>query len=104
MSNRKIIIVVVLITLIALSLWLIFRKPVTKTIEGKTAPIIKFPLKFGSSGYGVSQVQKYLNQKYSAGLRVDGDWGSNTNNAALLYLKRDNVSEDVFYKWELDKI
>lgn len=105
MNKKKILFIVAILAVIAIALWLIFRKPKEiALIEGQPAPVIKFPLKLGSSGYGVQQVQKYLNSKYSAGLKVDGDWGPKTNDAAILYLKRDNVSEDVYIKWGLDKI
>lgn len=99
MNKQKIIIVSVLVLLIGVSLWLILRKPKVKSND----IVIDFPLKAGSKGYGVSQVQKYMNDKYSAGLKVDGNWGPATTAASMLYLKRDNISSDIFYKWNLDK-
>ncbi len=102
MTKKKIIIILIIILVLSLGLWLIFRKPTVKKEEPTLE--ISFPLKRGSTGVAVEAVQKYLNDKYAAGVKVDGIWGSITDVAALNFLKRDNISKDVFYKWELDKL
>lgn len=103
MNRKQIITLVVIAAIIALSLWLIFRKPEEKSTLSAGIEI-SFPLKEGSRGAGVAALQKYLNSRYSANLSIDGIWGPKTSEAVTLYLKRDNVSKDVFYKWELDKL
>ena len=47
----------------------------------KNATSSKFPLATGSRGAEVTNVQKYLNVRYGAGLDEDGIWGSKTNGA-----------------------
>ncbi len=102
MTKKKIIIILIIILVLSLGLWLIFRKPTVKKEEPALLEI-NFPLKRGSTGVAVEAVQKYLNNKYAAGVKVDGVWGSITDVASLNFLKRDNISKDVFYKWELEK-
>ncbi len=105
MNKKKIIVTIVILAIIAIALYFIFKKPAevekTSTIA-EPSPII-FPLKKGSTGSGVIAVQKYLNEKYNAGLTPDGSWGPITDAAALTYLKRDNVSANVFQTWGLSK-
>lgn len=101
MNRNKIIISIVAILVIGLALWLILRKPKVKEVQPPSGNPIVFPMKKGSTGKGVEQLQRYLNQKYSAGLRVDGDWGDKTETAVQTYLKRDNISEEVYNKWNL---
>lgn len=103
MNKRKIITVVVILAIIAIALYFIFKKPAVKKDTITTLDPIIFPLKKGSSGTGVVAVQKYLNEKYNAGLDPDGEWGPITDAAALAHLKRDNVSKDSFEKWGLSK-
>ena len=107
MNKKKIIILVIIAGIIILALWLIFKKPASKKelipFYTPSADEIRFPLKQGSKGWAVGQVQKYLNSK-GASLKVDNDWGDKTSAAVTEILKRDNISKDVFYKWNLDKI
>lgn len=112
-KTKKIITVLVIVAIIAIGLYFVFRKPKAAITTGAgsvtsagTDPnaidaTIVFPLKSGSTGKGVKQVQAYLNSKYNAGLTVDGIWGPKTNAAANTYLNRDNVSSDVYVKWNL---
>jgi hypothetical protein len=105
MTRNRIIALAVIAFVVAIALYLIFKKPKSKTlVEGIVADEITFPLKFGSSGTGVRNVQKYLNEKFKAGLKVDGDWGPATAASVMLHLKRDNISKDIYFKWNLDKI
>ncbi len=101
--NKKIIISIIVAILIAIVLYLILRKPKSALPGSETASIdpAVFPLKIGSTGEAVKAVQKYLNDKYSAGLVVDGSWGPATDKAVQQYLMRDNVSQAVYDKWSL---
>lgn len=108
MNKKKIIIVTIVIIVLGIALWLIFKKPTEKTPETKVTSdgdsvIIDttFPLKNGSKGSAVSSLQKYLNTKYNAGLKVDGVWGILTNNAVTTYLKRDNISSAIYKDWNI---
>lgn len=63
-----------------------------------------FPLKMGSKGKEVEQLQMYLLKQYGAQFPkfgVDGDWGTETDSNVQKFLKRDNVSQDVYTKWNL---
>jgi peptidoglycan hydrolase-like protein with peptidoglycan-binding domain len=103
-KKRKIIIVIVSIVVIATILYFVLKKKDTPSSEVPATNPSAFPLKKGSTGPEVIQVQKYLNQKYSAGLAVDGIWGPKTNAAVTNFLQRDNISSDVYDKWELASI
>lgn len=109
MKRSRVVSIVIVLCLIALIGIIIFwygrgKHKRSPEIIADGNVIIDFPLSEGSSGYGVEQVQKYLNGKYNAGLTVDGSWGPVTDLAVSNYLNRDNISESVYYKWNLDKI
>ncbi len=55
-----------------------------------------FPLKRGSKGEFVKNVQKFLNWKYKAGLTVDGDFGPKTETAVLKFLKVKTISQGLY--------
>lgn len=103
-DKKKIITIAIILGVIILVLWLLFRNPKEKDLSAK----ISFPLKKGSSPseiqLGVLNLQKYLNQKYQARIKEDGIWWTETESAVQTHLKRDNISRDVYYKWGLDKI
>lgn len=64
------------------------RKPKTESNE--------FPLRKGSSGDKVAQLQTILNSKYKAGLTVDGKFGAKTEAALKKIGKALAVSESLF--------
>jgi peptidoglycan hydrolase-like protein with peptidoglycan-binding domain len=106
MSKKKIIIIIAIIIIIGVAAWLILRKPKDKAPDAAASvssniDLSVFPLKMGSRGKEVESVQKYLNSKYNASLQVDGIWGALTDAAVQGYLKRDNVSSDIYIKWGL---
>lgn len=106
-KTRKIITISAIVIIIAIALWLIFKKPKEKNTGSQVPDTTRFPLKLTNpytTGKAIENVQKYLNSKYKAGLTVDGVWGPDTNSAVIEYLKRDNISDDIYYKWGLDKL
>ena len=76
----------------------------SKTVTGadSTLKAATFPLKQGSSGKEVLQLQKFLNQEANKFLIEDGIWGSGTQKAVEDYCFRPNlvttVCEDVINK------
>tara|TARA_Y100000592_G_C5442094_1_gene303983 strand:- start:248 stop:832 length:585 start_codon:yes stop_codon:yes gene_type:complete len=98
------------ITLIALGvigtgvgLYFLLRKPKNPNIPNTpntpsspntpTTPVSEFPLKRGSKGDKVKQLQRYLNINYSSGLVVDGDFGPKTQAALNTATGLSQVSE-----------
>ncbi len=101
MNKKKVIIIVIVVAVLALATWLIYRKLQKPKPAEEIPGSASFPLKLGSKGAEVLALQKYLNDKYSAGLEADGIWGTNTDSAVQTYLMRDNVSEAAYTKWNL---
>ncbi|GEO24684.1 hypothetical protein AAC03nite_04690 [Alicyclobacillus acidoterrestris] len=52
------------------------------------------PLKSGSSGEGVDEIQRYLNQQIGAGLTVDGQFGAGTQAAVKKFEKKMGLSQN----------
>ncbi len=80
--------------------------PVTGAAIPST-PSSTFPLKMGSKGKEVEQLQAYLVRQYGAQFPlygVDGDWGPETDATVKRLLNRDNVSKDAYDKWNLASI
>lgn len=63
-----------------------------KTTAVAAPPKSEFPLQQGSRGEKTAAVQRYLNQRYAAGLVADGIWGSLTNAAMQKYTLTTSVS------------
>jgi hypothetical protein len=63
-----------------------------------------FPLKRGSKGIQVRQLQTYLLKEYGFKGAIDGDFGPITEAAVIKNLNRNNVSEDIFKKFGMDRI
>lgn len=110
-KTQKILIVVVLVAVLAVIIYLVFIKKKqtgdTPTSTSTTANSGVFPLKMGSKGKEVEQLQTYLIKQYGAKFPqfgVDGDWGAETDTNVQKFLKRDNVSQDVYAKWNLASI
>lgn len=55
-----------------------------------------FPLKYGSTGKEVSNLQAYLNTANTAGIGVDGIWGPETEAAVKKYLGRTEISKELY--------
>jgi peptidoglycan hydrolase-like protein with peptidoglycan-binding domain len=65
-----------------------------------TLPVItaEWPLQKGSKGDKVKSLQRALNTKYKAGLKVDGNFGSDTLTALVRYTGKSSVSAIDFTK------
>lgn len=63
------------------------------TTAEKTLPDASFPLKQGSYGQQVKDIQHYLNYYYKAGLTEDGDFGPKTKTAVKKYLGKEQITE-----------
>lgn len=82
----------------------------TISVEEKlfeNCPNDTFPLKYGKCGANVERMQIFLMRNYGEFLLgedgtsefgADGKWGNETSEAVMRALKRDNVSEDYFFK------
>ncbi len=131
-KKKKIILIVVIVALVAVALYLWWKKkqnvevaqdivvPSTDsgTVQNVSAPkattsvVAKkptFPLKAGSSGKEVKQLQAYLlKQGYQfPKYGVDGNWGktsTETTDNVKRGLKVSEVSEGLFKKLGIDKI
>lgn len=55
-----------------------------------------FPLKFGSEGAEVENLQRFLNERSNAGLTVDGVFGNKTQTATQQYLGTLQVTESYY--------
>lgn len=121
MKKNKIIIVIIGLLIIGAIVYFLIKKKKAASLATSGASVSSgssssastsaasvgasvFPLKKGSTGPEVKQVQKYLNQKYNAGLATDGIWGPKTDAAVTQYLQRDNISSDIYQKWGLASI
>lgn len=116
-KRNKIILIVVLIALVALALYLRWKKrqevavatDIVTNDATVTTVISKFPLKAGSKSTEVKQLQAYL-LKQGAQFPlygVDGNWGSNsteTTNNVKKILNVSEVSEGMFKQLGMDKI
>ena len=107
-KKKLIITAVLIIVVIALIYWFFLRKKEVKT-DAATVDSGSgvFPLKKGSRGKEVEQVQIYLLREYGAQYPksgIDGIWGNETDVNVTKFLKKDNVSEASYNKWSLGKI
>lgn len=67
------------------------------TPKPKPLPILaKWSIQYGSRGDRVETLQKYLNWKQSAGLKVDGIWGSKTEAAVKASMLAEPVTDIVW--------
>lgn len=71
------IIVSIVIIIVLLVIYNNYSKSIN-TSSTKTSPAVLFPLKLGSTGLEVLNVQKYLNQNNNCGLKEDGIMGQDT--------------------------
>ncbi|MEP7374728.1 MAG: peptidoglycan-binding domain-containing protein [Chitinophagaceae bacterium] len=74
----------------------IFKPKTTAAAKKTKANDNVFPLKKGSRGDSVSQLQEALNTKYKASLKVDGIFGSRTEDALRKAGRPATVSESEF--------
>lgn len=110
-KKKKIIIVLVIVALIAAIIyWYIKggKKTDDKEEETPNTSTTVFPLKMGSRGKEVEQLQIYIFKEYGAKTSItgaiDGIWGVLTNDAVKKHLLKDNVSKDSYDKWKLAEI
>jgi hypothetical protein len=86
--------------------FLFLKKDKEETIDLGEAVIDPFPLKKGSRGKEVEQLQMYLLKEYGASFPmfgVDGIWGDETDANVKKFLNRDNISKEVYQKWNLSQ-
>lgn len=107
MKNKKILIGVLALLLLAAILYWRFKAKQNETGPGTNSQEPDpFPLKFGSRGVEVEQLQKYLIRKYGAKISipgtVDGIWGNMTEEAVQKFLNRDNVSKALYVKFGIE--
>lgn len=110
-KQKKIIIATILFIVAAVIVYWVFIRKKTVVIDPLVSPVVPiipiFPLKKGSIGKEVEQLQTYLVKEYGAKFTlygVNGKWGVETDNNVQKWLKRDNVSEGAYTKWNLAKI
>jgi len=104
-KKKKIITWIVIIAIILIAAYFLFiKKKKEPSIEETAAVATAFPLKMGSEGKEVEQLQMYLLRTYGAQFPmfgVDGKWGDETDSAVKKFLLKDNVSKDSYDKWNL---
>lgn len=59
--------------------------PVRRPSNKKPTVYNQFPLKYGSKGTLVRDIQTVLNKRYKAGIEVDGDWQGQTESALVKF-------------------
>lgn len=59
--------------------------PVRRPASKKPTVYNQFPLKYGSKGTLVRDIQTVLNKRYNAGIEVDGDWQGQTESALVKF-------------------
>jgi len=106
MKTKTIIIILVVVIVLAAGAWIYLgtrpepdtKEPAAGTPEAdqaaKAAATVKMPLKQGSKGQLVKDIQIALNANYKAGLKEDGDWGKLTQAA----LKGNNLPVTIYWK------
>ncbi len=71
-------------------------KSPTKSATATSSTFGVFPLKMGSKGPEVADLQRYILKEYDANalplFGADGQWGSEMNSAVKTYLMKDSVS------------
>ncbi len=107
-KNKKIIVIAVVAAIVLAIIYfvLIKKSPDETTMVGAVTPAT-FPLKKGSRGKEVEQLQSYLLKTYGAQFPIsgiDGIWGDETEANVQKWLKKDNVSKESYDKWGLDAI
>jgi peptidoglycan hydrolase-like protein with peptidoglycan-binding domain len=106
--KREYIIIILVLALLAVVAYFIMR---SNKNEKESTDSIKepepFPLKHGSKGPEVGQLQKYLIKEFGAQVsptgKVDSWWHDMTESAVNKFLQRDNVSASMYYKFKMDK-
>ena len=108
MDKKKIFWGIVIVLIIVVVYFLLRKKKVNDAVEESSINAAAFPLKMGSSGPEVAQLQKYILSQYDSNalplFGADGKWADETQAAVSKYLKRDSVSLDYYVKAKLDKI
>lgn len=64
--------------------------------KGSSSSADSFPLKYGSKGQLVSNLQKYLNHAGDYGLQVTGTFGAGTLDAVKAELSKDFVDQSYY--------
>jgi len=122
MKTKTIIIILVVVIVLAAGAWIYLgtrpepdtKEPAAGTPEADKANAdldsVKTPFVQGSKGKYIAKLQEALNERYNAGLKVDGDWGKLTQAA----LKGNNLPTTIYWKqydqicnlgiWEKKKI
>lgn len=104
MDKKKIFIyssiAITVILIIASIVFYIKRKKIGTSDKTETSEFSVFPLKVGSKGTAVEQLQRHLNTKLPIPLylKVDGIFGENTEWALLWVYGIENVSAEFYNK------
>lgn len=110
MNRKRLLIILLVLALLGLAVYFIIRfksKTNGKEPNGPITEPVPFPLKFGSRGPEVGQLQKYLLKEFGAQVSssgaIDEWWGSMTEAAVNKFMQRDNVSRSTYFKFKMDK-
>jgi len=110
MSNKKLIIIFVVLALLLLGVYGYMHFKTNDNGKEPNSPgngPEPFPLKFGSKAPEVGQLQKYLIKEFGAKIspsgEVDNHWHNMTEDAVQKFLQRNNVSASIYYKFKMDK-
>jgi hypothetical protein len=100
--KKKVIYIIIALAIVLVLYFVFKKKKANKTAEGSGTDTSVFPLRMGSQGREVKQLQSYLIKEFGpselAQWGVDGVWGSETNAAVEKNLKRNSISMDYFLK------
>lgn len=112
-TKKIIIISVIVIAVLVVIFFFIKRKAKTQAaVVADNINTTVFPLKKGSKGTEVKQMQTYIQNQYGTSKApekpnvfplygIDGDWGDETDAAVQKYLKRSSVSLDFYTKTDM---
>jgi hypothetical protein len=98
---KRVLLIILIILILGVVIYFMLRP------EKKDDALDPFPLKHGSQGPEVGQLQKYLIKEFGAKVspsgKVDNWWHDMTETAVQTFLKRDNISRSLYYKFKMDK-
>lgn len=73
--------------------------PAPKSSGKKPTVYNQFPLKYGSMGTLVKDIQTVLNKRFNAGIKVDGDWGGKTQEALKKFKQPTTFDSQAYAKF-----
>jgi hypothetical protein len=105
MKNKKVVIIIVVVALIGLGIFMFARSKAKQdknapTGDNASTPTSPFPLKYGSKGTEVTQLEKYLIKEWGAKVSatgvVDDTWGPYVQDAVKKFLSTDQVTKELY--------